>query len=300
MTNEPEQPKGNDAKTVVALVVGIILVLVFVVWQITNAMSGKNPSPGSSAQSSAPDAPTSGVGASPSAPAATSATGSGDVVLAPTVDPFKPLTAREVLAMASRRTNAAGAPTTGLPPAPGGTSAPWAGGVPTPLPPAAGGRAPVAPMAVQAPQPALAGTLLGGQPTGMFRTDRGLALVPVGGAVMGWTVARVDEGSVVLRLAGRVVKLTIDPLGKAGGSPPAAPAGAPRTSLPGLPVGTVQAGSSPVRPARRRMARRRPAAPVASAFWNQDLVMREVADREARDVEAQSLTGPPDLLLTSN
>ncbi len=300
MTTESGQQKGNDPKTIVALVVGIIVVLVFVVWQITNAMATKNPAPAPSAQSPVSEAPAAGPAALPSVSTATSATGTGDVVLAPTVDPFKPLTVREVLAMASRRPNAAGSPTTGLPPAPGGTSSPWTGSMPTPLPPAVTGRPPVAPMAIQAPQPALAGTLLGGQPTGMFRTDRGLTLVPVGGSVMGWTVSRVDEGSVVLRLAGRVVRLTIDPLGKTAGSPSTPPAGTPRTSLPGLPAGTVQAGRSPVRNARRRMARRRPAGAVASTFWNQDLIMREVADREAREAEDQCITGPPDLLLTSN
>ncbi|MCX6362462.1 MAG: hypothetical protein NT029_21935 [Armatimonadetes bacterium] len=296
MTTEAGQQKGNDPKTIVALIVGIILVLVFVVWQITNAMSAKNPAPPPAAQSSTSGAPTEPLAPAPSATA--SAAGGGDVALAPGVDPFKPLTPRDVLAMASRRPAVAGAPGTGLPPAPGGGNTPWTGGFPTALPPAAGGRALPAPMAVQAPQPALAGTLLGGQPTGMFRTERGLTLVPEGGSVMGWTVARVQEGSVVLRLAGRVVKLSVEPLGKPAFSP--SPAAAPRSALPSPPPVAVQAASSAVRHSRRRMAGRRSGPDVASTFWNKDLIIREVADREAREAEDQSLAGSPDLIVNRN
>ena len=45
MTNEPEQPKGNDAKTVVALVVGIILVGIglALVWFVTRKPKAEAP-----------------------------------------------------------------------------------------------------------------------------------------------------------------------------------------------------------------------------------------------------------------
>ncbi len=69
---------------------------------------------------------------------------------------------------------------------------------------------PLPPLAVaEAPAPELVGTLLGEQPSAVFRGQSQLVAVPVGGSFGAWKVMEVSHGGVVVKGMGRTVRLGI-------------------------------------------------------------------------------------------
>ncbi len=61
----------------------------------------------------------------------------------------------------------------------------------------------------QVQPPVFAGTLLGQRPSALFKTDKALQIIPVGGTIHGWRVVSVSHGGAVVRLAGRSVQLGV-------------------------------------------------------------------------------------------
>jgi hypothetical protein len=72
----------------------------------------------------------------------------------------------------------------------------------------------VAPAGVMVPrsiaaEPELAGTLLGQRPSAVFRNDKRLVVVPVGGSFRGWKVVAVEHGAARVKADGRTVDLGV-------------------------------------------------------------------------------------------
>lgn len=249
---------NNNQKTrpaaLAALIAGCCLAVGFAAWSITRAMNPPAPATSTTTTATtgtAAPAPLDLAGPAPLTPAQQRRAASGDAALAPHADPFG-LLPEPTRAVAAVRPPA-------LPPLAtagrGGSRPPvlpavsWPGG-PGDLPPmrpipALGGpgpafgpgRSPRPPdVRVLPAKPDLIGTLLGAQPSAVFRSGGQFTVVPVGGAVGGWRLISVEHGGVVVRSGKETVRILIggdkpDGIVTAESQPPAVPALSPTAPL---------------------------------------------------------------------
>jgi len=287
--------KKTSPATIAGLAGAAVAAAGFAVWNINRALSGPGAAPpvsqphpasdaahgtdGANTEANKPAAETGGARpeASAAAPGATvdpraveapqtrqaSAAIRSEAGMAPRTDPFRPLPETEPKPVVSIH-----------PPPPQNTRAkqapplPYVGARPTPpaFPKAAEQLQP--PPKLEAPE--LAGTLLGDQPSAVFREERSLVLVPVGGRVGAWKVVSVTYDGAVVKHGQEFRRLAV------GGSR------APIT--PGVPRGGATSAAPPmveVQPS--------PAEPMAAA----EPPAQKVSMRESQSAPAATPAAPP-------
>lgn len=200
--------KQQSPAVIVLMVAGIIVAIGFVFTQLTGNTPGpvKNLPPDTTTKTSAPAttqvASNSGQPGQPAGDAASGAVAS-EAILAPTADPFRAdtKTAQPIVvnpqptAAANTRVATTSDNTKhSLPPI---TASPM-------------GPAPIVNLpSTLVKEPELAGTLLGERPSAVFRNDKRLAIVPVGGQFQDWKVVSVQHGAVTLKGFGRTLQLGV-------------------------------------------------------------------------------------------
>jgi hypothetical protein len=194
-----------------------------------------------------------------------------EAVLAPEADPFVPLPTHAVTPQPQAGSAGVGQTPTGGSQA-GRGAANGTGAIAGPgmgnlsvMNPALGGPVPpnrgIIPQFAAPPPPApeLVGTLLGDQPSAVFRGASQLVAVPVGATFGGWKVIHVGQGDAVVKGMGRMVRLQAG-VPVDSGSVPAAPHGSLLTgSTRGTATTFVKERDSPFGQTGARMAADSPA-----------------------------------------
>lgn len=217
---------ANDPNRIVALSAGTIVALGFAGWRIIDAIGipgGGRSSPAPAVTSSAPA--TSSSSASPAASTAAPSAAPGPAAAAPTelagALPPARAASEETLAVSadpfqSFRAPVETRPTAAQPDQHGRTRREvLTDRGPGPLPPAGGDPGVMGGPAVPAKAPSvpqLVGTLLGDNPSAVFKTDAGVRVVAQGGMLDTWKVVAVEHGKATLRSGSTLQYLTVNPL----------------------------------------------------------------------------------------
>jgi hypothetical protein len=196
-----ERNKANPA-TLILMLIGIAICVGFIV----HGLSANTPTPVTTlpAQNGAASTvipPVTPPGATTVAPAPTVLTSEGgdaifaEADMAPNIDPFTPIGGWR----AAPTTDVAQAVAPVVP-----TKSPTLAAQPTKSQPAVSGG--LAGFDIQEPE--LVGTMLGDQPSAVFRVDQRIVMVGLGSKIIGWKVVSIQQGAAVLQGMGRTRRLT--------------------------------------------------------------------------------------------
>jgi hypothetical protein len=209
--------KQASPAVVAAMVVGIVAAGGYIAMSLTGSGAPEPvktlpatgaPAVGTTTTAGTPTPGTGNAGMSATAPGTVVASApGGEASLAPSADPFVAIPGPP-----AQRQTAPVAPTVQAAPQNSGRSGPLiSGGTVQPLPPfqAPGTTGPMVVTKVEAEVPDLVGTMLGDRPTAVFRSDKELRSVPVGGRFHGWKVVSVRHGEVIVKNGTRTETLGV-------------------------------------------------------------------------------------------